>query len=151
MAATPIMISSHLPIPHRIHRDALAQLPDSVPHLETQEALQPSHALHRGLVARPERRMMTPEQGRALETLGHAVQYLEDQMFFGVSTWSRRDGDIAAINMLKQRSREIYGGLPLRRSLWQKIHDKFAAGARGQAETAAVLSPNSRVILFPSR
>jgi hypothetical protein len=72
-------------------------------------------------------------------------------MFFGVSTWSRRDGDIAAINMLKQRSREIYGGLPVRRSLWQKIHDKFAAQTRGQAETAAVLSPNSRVIVFPSR
>jgi len=57
-------------------------------------------------------RRMTPEVGRAIEMLGHAIEYLADE--FALECMSRREMGpgkhprIAAIELLKERNREIY-------------------------------------------
>jgi hypothetical protein len=150
MAATSSNLPLNWPTPSSTTH-AISSHTHSAPHLQTSDALVLPSALHNTLVARPPRRIMLPEQGRALEVLSHAIEYLEDQMLFGPSTWSRREGDRTAIDMMKQRSRNIYSGLPLRRSLWQRIQQKFSDAARRHAQPTTAPAPASaRVIPFPT-
>lgn len=63
------------------------------------------------------RRRITPEAGRAIEMLGHAIEYLADE--FALECRSREDQvtagkhpRIAAIELLMTRNREIYFSCP---------------------------------------
>ena len=69
------------------------------------------------------RRLITPEAGRAIEMLGHAIEYLADEHALGCI--SRRDkGErqngcpeekhphVVAIEMLMARNREVYFSCP---------------------------------------
>jgi hypothetical protein len=55
------------------------------------------------------RRKITPEKGRGLEKLGHAVAYLEDE-FVHNNVWavSEDRGRLDAIQLLATLSRELY-------------------------------------------
>ena len=57
--------------------------------------------------ARPSapRRRSTPEQGRALEILGHAIEYLVDSHLF--DQWET-PGDAAAVRTLMSCSRQVF-------------------------------------------
>jgi hypothetical protein len=150
MATTPFYSPSNTPNPHRGNPHSLPYSHPPVVRVESSEALLPPPSLHRALVARPALRIMSPGQGRALEALGHAIEYLEDRMFFGASTWSRREGDRAAIDILKQHSRAIYAGLPIRLTLWERIQQKFSEAVTRQRQSSNQSAADSRVILFPS-
>jgi hypothetical protein len=57
------------------------------------------------------RRQLSPAEGRALEMLGHAIEYLADEYCADSETKGRfgsADPRIEAIQMLKARNREIY-------------------------------------------
>lgn len=58
------------------------------------------------------RRRITPEAGRALEKLGHAVEYLSADFVHGVGSVSSQRERLAAVRMLMQLNREIYEECP---------------------------------------
>ncbi len=53
----------------------------------------------------PERKRTTPQQGRALETLGHAIEYLVDSRLF--DQWES-PSDAAAVHLLMGCSRAVF-------------------------------------------
>jgi hypothetical protein len=53
--------------------------------------------------APPVRRRLTPEAGRGLEILGHAIEYLEDEYAAESAAYP-----LEAIDLLKALNREIY-------------------------------------------
>lgn len=53
----------------------------------------------------PSRRRTTPQQGRALETLGHAIEYLVDSRLF--DQWES-PADAEAVHMLMACSRTVF-------------------------------------------
>jgi len=68
-------------------------------------------------------RMISRENGRALETLAHAVEYLQDEMSFGIVRRNVRQNhasQVQAIDLLKQSSRQLWASLPVRQPLWKR-------------------------------
>lgn len=61
--------------------------------------------------SRSVRRRGSAEQGRALERLGHAVEYLVDSGMFLRDERNQRDED-AAIQILMRLSRAVFAGCP---------------------------------------
>ena len=57
-------------------------------------------------------RRISPEAGRALEILGHAIEYLTDEYVYRGGSFSAGDGEIQAIQTLKDVNRQIYFGCP---------------------------------------
>jgi hypothetical protein len=69
------------------------------------------HADERCMTTPPIRRRPTPQSGRALEVLGHAIEYLADE--YAVDPGSKGplgnlDPRIEAIQLLKRLNRQIY-------------------------------------------
>jgi hypothetical protein len=56
------------------------------------------------------RRRLTPEAGKALEILGHSIEYLEDEYSADSAPHGVPDADpqLEAIDLLKALNREIY-------------------------------------------
>lgn len=78
-----------------------------------------SHSISRGAVTDRSAfrtRRITPEAGRAIEMLGHAIEYLADE--FALECRSRdfmpagKDARVAAIELLMARNREVYFSCP---------------------------------------
>jgi hypothetical protein len=63
----------------------------------------PEDVVSIALTGKPVPRRLTREQGRALEILGHAVEYLIDSRLFGGES-----RDEQAISMLKRANRMIF-------------------------------------------
>ena len=59
------------------------------------------------ITARPVRRRGTLEQGRALESLGHAVEYLIDSSLFAAGVYNQRD-EQEAVQILMRSSRAVF-------------------------------------------
>ena len=59
------------------------------------------------------RRSIDPPAGRALEILGHAIEYLADEMVHEGGMLCDRDPRVEAIQILMARNREIYFACPL--------------------------------------
>ena len=72
-------------------------------------ALAPVAATDRGAV-RPRR--ISPEAGHALEILGHAIEYLTDEFVYAGGSFSARDPQIEAVQLLMGLNREIYFDCP---------------------------------------
>ena len=71
-------------------------------------------------------RRITPEAGRAIEMLGHAIEYLADE--FALECRSREDQmaadkhpRIMAIELMMARSREIYFSCPTAPTLVERL------------------------------
>lgn len=58
------------------------------------------------------RRHISPEAGHALEILGHAIDYLTDEYVYAGGTFSARDAQLQAIQLLMAINREIYFECP---------------------------------------
>ena len=58
------------------------------------------------------RRRITPEAGRALEILGHAIEYLTDELVQAGGPLSLDDGRMQAIQLLMAINREVYYTCP---------------------------------------
>lgn len=67
-------------------------------------------------------RQMAPAQGRALETLAHAIEYLEDEaaLYADFRPSPKRNCELEALAMLKATSRNLWASLPVREPLWRR-------------------------------
>lgn len=78
-------------------------------------------AMNRVAVGR--RRQIGVQAGRALEILGHAIEYLTDELVvdFGNTPESWSDGRVEAIQLLMATNREIYRECPEVPTLAERI------------------------------
>ncbi len=58
------------------------------------------------------RRRVSPEAGRALEMLGHAIEYLTDEVVYRGAEVSAHSGEVQAVQLLMARNRQIYFSCP---------------------------------------
>lgn len=58
------------------------------------------------------RRQISPDAGRALEILGHAIEYLTDEFVLAGDTLSPRNGQLEAVQILMSRNRQVYYSCP---------------------------------------
>jgi hypothetical protein len=65
--------------------------------------------------------------GRALEILGHAIEYLADEFVHAEGSLSAQDAQVQAIQLLMATNREVYFSCPEVRTLG----DRFRAHMRG--------------------
>jgi hypothetical protein len=70
--------------------------------------------------ARPVRRRGSLQQGRALESLGHAVEYLVDSRMFLIDQTNPK-ADQEALGILMRLSREVFMECPEVVTLWTKV------------------------------
>ena len=54
------------------------------------------------------RRNITPQAGRALEILAHAIEYLTDEFVLQGLTFSARNEQLEAVQMLMALNRQVY-------------------------------------------
>ena len=82
------------------------------------------------------RRRGTLEQGRALETLGHAVEYLVDTRLFDLGEHNVRDGQ-EAVQIMMRMSRAVFAECPevvsMRKRMSQWVRERFSSSG-GLAE-----------------
>lgn len=58
------------------------------------------------------RRRISPQAGRALEILGHAIEYLTDEYVHSGGAFSARAAEVEAVQLLIGINREIYFDCP---------------------------------------
>jgi hypothetical protein len=58
------------------------------------------------------RRRISLEAGRALEILGHAIEYLTDEFVHAGGSFSAHDGQVEAVQLLMAVNRQIYFACP---------------------------------------
>jgi len=77
---------------------------------------------------RRRRRYVSPAAGHALETLGHAIEYLSDEYVKEGGLFAARDPRIEAIRLLMALNREVYFACPELPSFgerlrsWLRVH-----------------------------
>ena len=67
---------------------------------------------------RSRHRSISRDAGRALEALGHAIEYLTDQF---VENGVYDKGDLEAISLLMRLNREVYYECPVAPTLWERV------------------------------
>jgi hypothetical protein len=81
------------------------------------------------LVRSNRRRHISPQAGRALERLGHAIEYLTDEfMREGISFSSRRE-QLEAVHMLMALNRQVYFECPEVPSFGERCRALFHSSA----------------------
>jgi hypothetical protein len=60
-------------------------------------------------------------RGHALEILGHAIEYLTDEFIYSGGSFSARDGQVEAIQLLMGLNRQIYFACPELPSLGERF------------------------------
>jgi hypothetical protein len=58
------------------------------------------------------RRRIEPQAGRALEILGHAIEYLSDEFVHAGGSLSAHDAQVEAVQLLMAVNRQIYFACP---------------------------------------
>jgi hypothetical protein len=58
------------------------------------------------------RRRITPQAGHALEILGHAIEYLTDEYVHSDASFSSKDADVEAVQLLMALNRQVYFECP---------------------------------------
>lgn len=66
-------------------------------------------------------RRIDPRSGRALEILGHAIEYLTDEVVHESGGLNLRTGQMEAVQILIKLNREIYFSCPVRPSFRQRV------------------------------
>ena len=77
------------------------------------------------------RRRIDPQAGRALEILGHAIDYLTDEYIFHGGQFRAGDPELDALHVLMAANRTIYYECPVIPSLSQRFLRLFGIG-RGE-------------------
>lgn len=72
------------------------------------------------------RRRIDPAAGRALEMLGHAIEYLTDEYVHTGRVVSAGDPELRAVQILMERNREIYFACPVVRTLGERLWALFS-------------------------
>ena len=76
------------------------------------------------------RRRISPEAGRALEILGHAIEYLADEYIHSARTFSANDPEVQAIQLLMALNRQIYFECPIVPTLTERLRTFLSGRAR---------------------
>lgn len=66
-------------------------------------------------------RRIDPRSGRALEILGHAIEYLTDEFVHESGGLNLRTAQAEAIQLMVSRNREIYFSCPVQPSLRERL------------------------------
>ena len=74
-------------------------------------------------------RRISPEAGRALEILGHAIEYLIDEYVHETKRLSATDPQVEAIRLLMSLNRQVYYECPVIASFSERFR-AFLHGAR---------------------
>ncbi|MDR3751426.1 MAG: hypothetical protein P4K94_08060 [Terracidiphilus sp.] len=61
---------------------------------------------------RKRRRRITPQAGRALEILGHSIEYLTDEFVYRGGSFSASNSQLEAVQLLMALNRQIYFECP---------------------------------------
>ena len=83
---------------------------------------------HKGLVAgsrRFVRRRITRDAGRALEMLGHALEYLTDEFVHDGCRFAEDDGRLQAIELLASLNRQIYFACTIEPTTRERVRSLF--------------------------
>lgn len=91
------------------------------------------------------RRSISPEAGRALELLGHSIEYLTDEFVHRRGSLCVHDPEFEAIQLLMARNREIYLACPVVASLRERV------GALAQSIMIRVLGGHGRWLVHSGR
>ena len=81
-------------------------------------------------IATSKRRRISPEAGRGLEILGHAIEYLADEYIHSSRTFSANDPDVQAIQLLMAFNRQIYLECPVVPTWAERLRSFFDRGAK---------------------
>lgn len=65
-----------------------------------------------GSVARQTRRRISPQAGRALTILGHAIEYLSGEFASGADSFLPREDQVQAVQLLMAINRQVYMECP---------------------------------------
>jgi len=68
------------------------------------------------------RRRITPQAGRALEVLGHAIEYLADEFVHRGGSFSAHDSQLEAVQLLMALNRQVYFECPEIPSFGERWH-----------------------------
>lgn len=74
-------------------------------------------------------RYITPQAGRALELLGHAIEYLIDEYIHQAKRLSSTDPEVAAILLLMACNREVYYACPVLPTIRERLRSFFGIPA----------------------
>jgi hypothetical protein len=107
----------------RERADAIAATADSLVHGLAHDPAVPVSTLKR-------HRRISPEAGRALEILGHAIEYLADEYVHSAKTLSACDPEVQAIQLLMAMNRQIYLSCPVVPTWAERLRSLFNLGAR---------------------
>ena len=66
------------------------------------------------------RRHITPRAGRALEILGHAIEYLTDEFVHRGGSFTAHDEQVQALQLLMALNRQVYYECPEARTLGER-------------------------------
>jgi hypothetical protein len=72
------------------------------------------------------RRQITPQAGRALEILGHAVDYLTDEFMESGGALAASNPELEAVQLLMALNRQVYFECPEMPSFGERCHALFA-------------------------
>lgn len=101
---------------------------------------------HRGAIT-AERRRITPTNGRALEILGHAIEYLADEYAMTalqMGTLDSGDPRVEAVQLLILLNREVYFSNPEYEPLHRRLARRLFGPSRiSKAEQPARLDPRA--------
>ncbi len=115
------------------HRLQITSAISPLPHATEQSyAGQPGQmaagVLERSKAHRRLRRSITREQGRALETIGHAIDYLNDCYLYEGAENDRLDfrgPSIEAVHLLIQKQRQMLESLPIVETLASRLWNRL--------------------------
>lgn len=71
------------------------------------------------------RRRITPDAGRGLEKLGHAVEYLTDEFVHDGCRFVEDKARLHAIDLLASLNRQIYFSCGIEPTLRERVHGLF--------------------------
>ena len=71
------------------------------------------------------RRRITPTAGRALEKLGHAIEYLADEYVNRTESLRTDDPEVQAVQILMALNREIYFECPVVPTFAERLRSLF--------------------------
>lgn len=71
-----------------------------------------AHAAEESAACSRRHRRISPKAGRALEILGHAIEYLTDEYVHEGASFSANDAHLKAVQILMAMNRQIYFACP---------------------------------------
>jgi hypothetical protein len=91
----------------------------------TAEVSLPALAGKAPLARAARRRVISPQSGRALEILAHAIEYLTDEYTEHAATLSANDPEVQAIQLLMSVNRQVYFDCPLVPTFAERVYALF--------------------------